>query len=376
MSLTHPSSISNTEEVAAQAITRPPRRSRFLRLLVVAVLLVAVVTAWELLNTRANSSDPTVAGRPLSNPNTHLHVAAWGGQPGVLYLGTHFGLFKSTDGGRTWPQPRGVLNTMMITSVAVSPSNPQMLAVITGTVSGIGQQWGVYFSTDNGDTFHASGPDSLSSSAYPYSVYAGSAEAGHFYAFYEYAGLFETHDMGAHWKLITSGALSGMLTPALLTDPTAPDHLLLGGDQGLFETLDGGAHWKQVSAVRGYVTSLAASSTTPRSIFCATDQGMYRWQEGSKQVMRTDAGLPNGFPFARLLVNATGSSVYIMDGQDLWYSANQGATWQHRWHFERGDIISLVMDPVHPNHLYAGFFLPAKVIYSLDGGSSWRVLTV
>jgi photosystem II stability/assembly factor-like uncharacterized protein len=373
MSLPQPPSTSHTSEV--QERPKTAHGTRFIRISIVALLLLAVVASWQLLNSRANSTDPAAAGRPLSNSHMHLHVLAWGGQSNVLYLGTHFGLFKSTDGGRSWPQPRGVLNTMMITSIAVSPSNPNVLAVIAIPVSGIGQAWGVYFSTDGGNSFHADSPAGLPSSAYPYSVRAGSAGAGHFYAFYVYAGLFETRDMGAHWKHITSGALSNILTPSLLTDPTSPDHLLLGGDQGLFESRDDGAHWNQVSGVKGDVTSLVASNTTPRTIFCATDQGMYRWQNGSAPLADRGSGLPAGQPLSRLSINPAGSIVYVVAGQDLWYSVDSGRTWTRRWHFDRGDIISLVMDPTNPDHLYAGFFLPPKVLYSLDGGSSWQTLT-
>ena len=73
--------------------------------------------------------------------------------------------------------------------------------------------------------------------------------------------------------------------------------------------------------------------------------------------------------------DATGRALYALAGQDLWFSVDSGTTWKHRWHFDRGDLIALVVDPKHPGHLYAGFFLPAEVLYSTDDGSSWRILT-
>lgn len=38
-------------------------------------------------------------------------------------------------------------------------------------------------------------------------------------------------------------------------------------------------------------------------------------------------------------------------------------------------MVALVVDPHYPLHLYAGFFLPATALSSLDGGSSWQTLT-
>jgi photosystem II stability/assembly factor-like uncharacterized protein len=347
-------------------------RKRFLSIGSVVLLLAAIVIVWQFLNATLNSTDPRVAGRPLSNPHTHLHTIAPGGQPGVIYLGTHFGLFTSTDGGQTWPQPRGVLNNLMIMSIAVSPANPRVLAIITLPSGGIGTQSGIFFSQDGGANWQHSVPPGLSLSAYPYTIKAGTGNAGHFYAFYQFAGWFETQDMGAHWHPIINKNLSAMETPTLLTDPSDPNHLLLGGDQGLFESRDDGNTWHPVSGVTGTVFSMVASTTTPRLIFCATDHGLYRWQEGSTRVTRL-ANAPSSL--TRLLTDPAAHHLYGVSGQDLWFSANSGATWVHRYHFNRGDLVALVVDPWHPDHLYAGFFLPALAMYSLDGGSSWKILT-
>jgi hypothetical protein len=376
MSLTEPPSIPDTtkEQEILERRAKPARRKRLLRILVPVLLVIAIVAAWLLLNQNANSTDPTVAGRPLSNPHIHLHTVALGGRPGVVYLGTHFGMFTSTDSGHTWPQPRGVLNSVMITTIAVSSSNPKLLAVTAIPVSGVGQQMGTYFSSDGGNTWQAHNPPGLSLSAYPYTIAAGPASGGQFLAFFSDAGWFETRDMGAHWHPITNSTLSNMLTPSLLTDPTNPNHLLLGGDAGLYESYDDGNSWNHITSVKGNVYSIVASHTTPRTIFSATDQGIYRWQGNSTQISRlTD--LPMTSPPTRLAVDATGNVLYGLSALDLWSSSDSGTTWQHRWHFNRGDLISLIVDPLHPDHLYAGFFLPAEVEYSIDGGKTWHILT-
>ena len=346
-----------------------------LQVIVLLLLLIPIVVIWQFFNNRLNNTDPTVAGHPLSNPQIHLHTMALGGKPGVVYLGTHFGLLTSTDGGRTWPQPRGVLNTLMILTIAVSPKNAQDVAIIGRPYSGLDIQGGIYFSTDGGAHWQKSNePAGLSPSAYLFTVLAGTAGEGHFYAFYDYAGWFETRDMGKHWRAITSGTVSNMLTPSLLTDPTNPDHLWLGGDQGLFESQDDGSHWKQIPAVSGSVLNIVASNTTPRLIYCTTDQGIFHWREGSSQVSQL-TNVPPSFSPTRLVISADGRVLYALAGQDLWYSDNSGITWKHRWQFDRGDLVSLLVDPLNPQHLYAGFFQPAVVMSSTDGGSSWQILT-
>lgn len=374
MSQTQHETQPETSTTTSKPATKKRLKKRPFQALLILLLAAAVVIGWELLNSSVNSTDSTVAGRPLSNPHTHLHTIAFGGRPGTLYLGTHFGMFTSTDGGKSWPEPRGALNTMMITSIAVSQSNPDLLAVIAIPVSGVGVQSGVYFSSDGGNTWNNSTPAGLPLSAYPYTVKAGSADGGHFYIFYNYADWYETRDMGKHWHTITGGALSNMQTPSLLTDPANPDHLWLGGDSGLYETHDDGKHWNHIATVKGNVTAIAASTTSPRLIFCATDQSLYRWREGDAQITQL-ANLPMSPPPTRLAIGSTGSILYALSGQDLWLTSDSGASWQHRSHFDRGDIIALVIDPSQPQHLFAGFFLPAEVLSSADGGHSWQTLT-
>jgi photosystem II stability/assembly factor-like uncharacterized protein len=369
-----PSTSPSKSETAGHTKEKSSGQTRIVRTLVIGLLIISIVVAWQVLSTYNNSTDPTVAGRPLSNAHTHLHTVVLGERPGVLYLGTHYGLFTSTDYGHTWSQPHGVLNTYMVTAIAASPSQSNVLALIVIPTSGIVLQSGIAFSRDGGNTWHISVPPGLSPSAYPFTITAGSGSSGQFYAYYFNAGWFETRDLGAHWYPITSGAFSNMGTSTLLTDPTDPNHLFLGGDQGLFESRDDGSHWLRIAAIQGTVQSIVAANTTPRILFCATDQGLYTWHEGGKLITRI-SNLPMPIPPTRLAIDQSGKTLYGLSGQDLWYSFDGGTTWVHRWHFDRGDLISLVVDPLHPHNLYAGFFLPPKVIDSTDGGSSWQTLT-
>jgi photosystem II stability/assembly factor-like uncharacterized protein len=370
-----PSSTSpHTQDAERHTKVKSSQRTKIIRIFVIGLLTLVIVVAWEFFNAYNNSTSPTVAGRPLSSPHTHLHYVTLGEKPGVLYLGTHYGLFKSTDGGHTWPQSHGTLSNYMITSIAVSSYDPNVMALIVIPTSGLGQQSGIAFSRDNGTSWQISTPSGLSSSASPYSVKAGTGSAGQFYAYYFDAGWLETRDLGKHWYPITRGTLSGMQTSSLLTDSNNPNHLFLGGDQGLFESHDDGGHWLHISAIQGNIQSIIATNSTPRMLYCATDQGFYQWQEGNPRITQI-THLPMTTPPTRLVVDETGNALFGLSGQDLWFTSDNGSSWMHRWHFDRGGLVSLVVDPLNPYTLYAGFFLPPEVVYSTDGGSSWQTLT-
>ena len=102
MASTQPSSapVSNTQR---HVQTGQQKRHR-LFVILLCLTIIAVLIGWQIVSTRDNTTDPTVEGRPLSNPQMHLHTVMIGEKPGTLYLGTHYGIFTSTDDGRTWPQ--------------------------------------------------------------------------------------------------------------------------------------------------------------------------------------------------------------------------------------------------------------------------------
>jgi photosystem II stability/assembly factor-like uncharacterized protein len=352
--------------------TKRPRR--WLGLPLVVLIAVVAATVWQVLFNR----QPTVpiAGRPLSSTQTHLHTVVMSSRPGVIYLGTHFGLFTSTDDGRTWPQRVGDLNTTMITSIAVSPTNPDLLAALAVPDGNPAGREGIYVSADAGNHWQFTLPPHLSASGYPYSIQGAPGAQGHFYVFFSQDGWFETRDLGRHWQAITSDPLTGIQTPSLLIDPTNPEHLLMGGDQGLFETISDGQRWQQVTDVQGSVLSLAsvpARASHPQIVLCATDQGRYRQQgQGSFLPLHT---LPTSSPPTRVLFSPDGSALYALVGTDLWFSRDLGTTWTHRWHFARGDLMSLVINPQNPQELLAGFFWPGLVLISRNAGFSWHTLT-
>ncbi|MBA2393599.1 MAG: hypothetical protein H0V70_12755 [Ktedonobacteraceae bacterium] len=350
----------------------PGRRDKIWLIIFLSVLTIFVLVGWQFLSVHTNNTDPTTAGQPLSNAQMHLHTLALGGKPGVLYLGTHYGIFTSTDGGRTWPQARGTLNTLMVITIAINPQDANALALVgIPSTSGSAPE-GVYFSQNGGTSWTLRNPPGLSPSAYPSTLQAGAS--GRFYAFYLNGGWFETQDMGMHWHTLALHNLPPMQTPLLLPFADNPTHLLLGGEQGLFESRDDGQSWNALPAVQGSVLSLVASKTTPATIFCATDQGLYTWKDGSTAQIKQIA-VSDSMTLSRLAIDATGKVLYGMAGQNLEYSQDGGAHWTLHKHFSRGDLTAFVLDPYHPEKLYVGFFLPPQVIYSTNSGTGWQIVT-
>src|SRR5690349_22204182 len=125
------------------------------------VLLFAVVPA--MAQTPAPDADPFLAGLHWRNigPNRggrSITVAGSADRPLEYYFGaTGGGLWKTIDGGTTWkPVTDKALETSSVGSVAVAPSNPDVVYVGMGETELRGdiiQGDGVYKSTDAGKTW-------------------------------------------------------------------------------------------------------------------------------------------------------------------------------------------------------------------------------
>jgi len=192
--------------------------------------------------------------------------------PDIVYvaaLGNPFidskerGIYKSTDGGKTWKLVLFVSASAGAADLEIQPGSPNVLfacmwhgqrkpwTIISGAREG-----GIYKSTDAGETWTklAGGlPNELFgrsnvtiSAAMPNRVYALiEAKPG--------SGLYRSEDAGATWSLV-NGAPNLITRPFYYTtlgvDPADPN-LLFIGDEGWFKSVDGGKTFRPWPAPHG-----------------------------------------------------------------------------------------------------------------------------
>ncbi len=196
--------------------------------------------------------------------------------PNVVWLGTGennhqralgygCGLYKSTDGGQSWSY-KGLKDSRQTGGIVIDPKNPNTVYVAAeGSVWGPGGERGLYKTTDGGKTWNKilnisenTGVNNVVMDPRDSNVLYATSEQRRRHIFTKIGGgpesaVYKTTDAGATWEKIVSGLpgsdKGGM---GIAISPVNPDVVYLiveaaeGG--GFFRSVNRGASWEKMSS--------------------------------------------------------------------------------------------------------------------------------
>ncbi len=344
------------------------------------------------------SVGPAIGGRVVA-------VAGVPGEQNLFYMGgVDGGVWKSTDYGLVWTNiSDGTLpgSSNSIGAIAIAPSDPQIIYAGTGESDIRGDVItgdGIYKSTDGGKTWHYSGlADTHTTSAIvidPHNaniVYASSM--GHVFKTNAERGVYKSVDGGRTWHKVLfvdadTGAIDlvmdpkGVLYAAMWQAYRTPWKLDDGGPgSGLYKSSDGGAHWTEISRNPGFARDLlgrigvSVVASNPRVVYAIAqshDGGVFRSTDGGaswKRVNHEWKLRQRAFYYMSIFADPTNTqTVYAPEVDALWVSRNGGRTWS-MLHTPHGDNHIVWVNPRNPHILLEGNDGGATV--STDGGLTW-----
>ena len=149
--------------------------------------------------------------------------------------GPESAVYKSTDGGATWDKIMKGLPSVHIggMGIDISPVDPDVLYLI---VEAAEDQGGFYRSTNRGASWNKMS-DHNASGQYYNEIYCDPKDVDKVYSMETYS--YYTEDAGKTWKRISNNARH-VDDHALWIDPDDTQHFMIGGDGGIYETYDGG----------------------------------------------------------------------------------------------------------------------------------------
>ena len=308
-------------------------------------------TSWALMGpkpTNTGYSYPTVSGR----------VSALAVDPtssSTVYLGAaEGGVWKSTNGGSSWSPMTDNQVTLSTGSIAVAPSNHQIVYVGTGEAN---------FSADE---------------------YSGE-------------GILKSTNSGSSWTL-TTGPFSGMNIGALAVQPSNYNTVLAATSQGVYRSTDGGSTWTKVLS-GGEATGVVFNPSNGNTAYAAlgtinggSANGVYVSTNGGSTWSKDSSGLPTSSVGRIALAIAPSSTSTLFAGianssngslLGLYKTTNGAATWTKQssipdyctpqcWY---DNVVAV--DPVNANVVFAGGSADNGTLFqSLNGGSSWSNVSV
>lgn len=154
--------------------------------------------------------------------------------------GPESGIHKSTDGGTTWTKltnglPKGDVGRI---GLAIPPAAPDTVYAL---VEARGKDGGFYRSLDGGMSWEKRGEYATGSAQYYQELFPDPHDSSRVYSMDVYMKV--TEDGGKTWRNAGEKA-KHVDNHALWIDPENPDHLLNGNDGGLYETWDRCATWQ------------------------------------------------------------------------------------------------------------------------------------
>jgi photosystem II stability/assembly factor-like uncharacterized protein len=360
------------------------KRHTILALFILFSLLVLIVSACG--DAGGSSPQPTVYGGTRVNGfgSAANHVHSLLVLPNnVQVLATHYGLFRSSDAGRTWLTvaggPNQPMDGLMTASLTVSPFNPQRLYVLTqpaltdhkGTL-------GIYTSADQGKTWQM-GASSDELRGLAYTVQAGNTSADEVYTYIPTRaaqGLMVSEDDGKHFT--ATGILPFSRITGMLVVPGEPGHLLVFANDGAALSEDRGAHW-QVVTIPGISKSIYYMVTGGPNmpIYASGDGGTYVSTDGGNTFTLVN---PNYYAYLTVspvapetLYGRTGVSIYRSDdGGKTWNALPKLPTAQSA---TNGRFESFTPDPTHVAVLYLLLSYPCGVVRYDQSSGQWTSLT-
>jgi photosystem II stability/assembly factor-like uncharacterized protein len=297
-------------------------------------------------------------------------------QPSIIYAGTgsifgseySSGLWKSTDAGAHW-QSAGLKNAGAITWLLVDPHNPNLvLASTRGIDHRKGGERGVFRSTDGGRTWQrvlAAGPESGATNLAwatdnPRVIFASVAQTylapgATPYSLFRHPGpasLYKSTDEGLTWKKVEGHGLPKMVGPTAVADGTHSQRVYMLNRKGLYRTDDGGVDWSL--ATKTIYTSSKQVLVDPgnRDVVYTMGTCVYRSTDGGHTLVAFK-GAPGGDDPNQWWIDPVNPKHIVYGGdQGASISLDGGRTWSLWYNQATAEIYKITADNRFPYWIY------------------------
>ncbi len=295
-------------------------------------------------------------------------VAAYGP---VWSVGGERGVYKTTDGGKTWERTLFISENTGVSEIAIDPTNPNILYAAAHqrrrqewTYIGGGPESTLYKSTDGGKTWREISSGLPKGEMGRIGIAVSPADENYVYAIVEgrgdKGGFFQSTNKGESWNKMSGFNTSGNYYQEIICDPLNK-HKVFAMDTYMHHTEDGGKNFKMTGENQKHVDNHALwidPSNTEHWI-AGCDGGVYETYNSAQQWRYYD-NLPiiqfykvatdNAYPFYNIYGGTQDNN--SMGGPSA--TKNLTGILNFDWFITNGgDGFESACDPTDPNIAYA-----------------------
>ena len=316
-------------------------------------------------------------------------IAVAPSNPNIVYIGTGDvsnvggavnqgnGVWKSTDAGETW-QHIGLEDSRHIGAMWIDPKNPEVVVVAAlGHTFAPNEQRGVFKTTDGGKTWRKVLYKDDKTGAIDVAFAPDNPQIGFATLWYHYvtpdqpfggllgtggAGIYKTTDGGETWQPVTIPELAKahLGRMGIAVAPGGQRVFVIVSERmqgGLYRSDDGGATWKKITqdprvTGNGYFSRVFLDPHNPDVVYVA-QTSLYRSTDGGV-TFESYKGAPGGDDNHALWIDPTDSNYMIMGSdQGATVSMDGGKSWSSWYNQPTGQFYHLSTDNRWPYWIYA-----------------------
>lgn len=313
--------------------------------------------------------------------------------PEIIYVGSGEGLqrpdlavgdgmYKSTDGGKTW-RHLGLRDAQQIAQIIVDPGDANRVFVaVVGHPYGPNEERGIFRSTDGGETwqkvlykdentggvdvvFDPSNSQILYAALWAARVAPWEIRSGESFIA-PGSGLFKSTDGGNTWRQLTKGlpgAAEGLGRIGIAVGPTRPSRVYATVEAkkkgGVYRSDDGGETWTRTNDDRRVggrgpgAMGIAVHPQNPDTVYVA-NTAAWRSTDGGKTFV-SFKGAPGGDDYQRIWINPDNPQIMAMSSdQGTVITVNGGASWSSWYNQPTAQFYHVTTDTRFPYWVYGG----------------------
>lgn len=324
----------------------------------------------------------------------------------TIFVGTPAGgLFKTTNNGNTWTSLTDDLASMGVSGIAIHPTNPDIIYILTGDGDGADTySIGVYKSTNGGNSWSVTGLEwEVTDFVRGYKLMMEPGDPTYLLVASS-NGIWQTKDSGGTWNMVLSGDYTD-----IEYKPGNSSRVYATSKTAFWYSTNYGTSWvpiffPPVTTSRIQIATSPASPSTVylfagpyqtvgnadgfAGVFKSTDSGQsFTLMTNTPNILGgaedgTGDGDQSTYDLA-IAASPTNSATIITGGVNIWKSTDSGANMSLTSHwvitdlptnvdYAHADIHHLSFNPLN-NRLYAG--TDGGIFYSNNNGSTWTDIT-